>query len=39
MTAKEIFELRKQGSKEEAYEEARLLYATDKSGYASAAMF
>ena len=39
MTAKEIFELRKQGRKEEAYEEARLLYATDKSGYASAAMF
>ena len=39
MTAKGIFELRKQGRKEEAYEEARLLYATDKSGYASAAMF
>lgn len=39
MTAKEIFELRKQGRKEEAYEEARQLYATDKSGYASAAMF
>ena len=39
MTAKEIFDLRKQGRKEEAYEQARLLYATDKSGYASAAMF
>ena len=39
MTAKEIFELRKQGRKEEAYEEARQLYTTDKSGYASAAMF
>jgi uncharacterized protein (TIGR00252 family) len=39
MTAKEIFNLRKQGKKEEAYEEARRLYATDKSGYASAAMF
>ena len=39
MTAKDIFELRKQGRKEEAYEQARLLYATDKSGYASAAMF
>lgn len=39
MTAKEIFNLRKQGKKEEAYEEARQLYATDKSGYASAAMF
>ena len=39
MTAKEIFALRKQGRKEEAYEQARLLYATDKSEYASAAMF
>ena len=39
MTAKDIFELRKQGRKEEAYEEARLLYAIDKSAYASAAMF
>ena len=39
MTAKEIFDLRKQGRKEEAYEEARLLYATDKSGYATTAMF
>ena len=39
MTAKEIFELRKQGRKEEAYEAARALYATDKSPYASLAMF
>ena len=39
MTAKEIFDLRKQGRKEEAYQEARLLYVTDKSRYASAAMF
>jgi uncharacterized protein (TIGR00252 family) len=39
MTAKDIFKLRKQGWKEEAYEKAQLLYATDKSGYATAAMF
>lgn len=39
MTVKEIFALREQGRKEEAYEQARLLYATDKSGHASAAMF
>ena len=39
ITAKEIFELRKQGRKEEAYEAARALYATDKSPYASLAMF
>jgi len=39
MTAKDIFELRKQGHKEEAYEAARALYATDKSPYASLAMF
>ena len=39
MTAKDIFELRKQGRKEEAYEAARGLYATDKSPYASSAMF
>ena len=39
MTAKEIFELRKQGRKEEAYEQARQLYVNDKGGYASAAMF
>lgn len=39
MTPQDIFLLRKLGRKEEAYEQARLLYATDKSGYASAAMF
>ena len=39
MTAKDIFELRKQGHKEEAYEAARALYASDKSPYASLAMF
>ena len=39
MTAKDIFELRKQGRKAEAYEAARALYATDKSSYASLAMF
>ena len=39
MTAKEVFELRKQGQKEEAYEAARSLYATDKSPYTSLAMF
>lgn len=39
MTAKEIFELRKLGRKEEAYEAARVLYASDKSPYASSAMF
>ena len=39
MTAKEVFELRKQGHLEEAYEAARSLYATDKSPYTSMAMF
>ncbi len=39
MTAKEIFELRKKGHAEEAYESARQLYATDKSPAASSAMF
>lgn len=39
MTAKEIFEFRKLGRKEEAYEAARSLYAVDKSPYASSAMF
>lgn len=39
MTAKEVFELRKQGRQEEAYEAARQLYATDKNPYTSAAMF
>lgn len=39
MTAKEVFELRKQGRTEEAYEAARHLYAADKSPFASSAMF
>jgi uncharacterized protein (TIGR00252 family) len=39
MTVKEIFELRKQGLKEAAYEAARKLYAVDKGPYASTAMF
>lgn len=39
MTAKEVFELRKQGHEEEAYEAARNLYAMDKSPYSSLAMF
>lgn len=39
MTAKEIFELRNLGNTEKAYEAARRLYATDKSPYASSAMF
>lgn len=39
MTIKDIFELRKQGRTEEAYEAARSIYATDRSAYASAAMF
>ena len=39
MTAKDIFELRRQGRKEEAYEAARTLYATDNSSYTSSAMF
>ena len=39
MTAKEVFELRKQGHLEEAYEAARSLYAADKSPYTSLAMF
>ena len=39
MTAKEVFELRKQGHLEEAYDAARSLYATDKSPYTSLAMF
>ena len=39
MTAKEVFELRSQGYKEEAYEAARSLYATDKGPYTSLAMF
>ena len=39
MTAKEIFELRKNKRVHEAYEAARQLYASDKSPYASSAMF
>lgn len=39
MTLDEIFELRRQGRIEEAYEEARAVYATDKSHEASMAMF
>ena len=39
MTAREIFELRQQGQREEAYEAARSLYAMDKSPYVSLAMF
>ena len=39
MTAKEVFELRKSGRAEDAYEAARQLYASDKSPYASSAMF
>ncbi len=39
MTINEVFGLRNQGRKEEAYEAARVIYATDKSPYASAAMF
>lgn len=39
MTATEVFNLRKQGHLEEAYEAARSLYATDKSPYTSLAMF
>lgn len=36
---KEVFELRKQGRKEEAYEAARRIYASDRGPYASTAMF
>ena len=39
MTAREVFELRKNGLTEEAYEAARKLYSYDKSPYASSAMF
>ena len=39
MTAKDIFELRKHGLLEDAYEAARQLYILDKGPYASAAMF
>ena len=39
MTVNDVFGLRNQGLKEEAYEAARAIYAVDKSPYASAAMF
>lgn len=39
VTVNEVFGLRNQGRKEEAYEAARAIYAADKSPYASAAMF
>ena len=39
MTINEVFGLRNQGRKEEAYEAARMIYATDKGPYASSAMF
>lgn len=39
MTVNEVFGLRNQGRKEEAYEAARAIFAIDKSPYASAAMF
>ena len=39
MSINEVFELRKQGRTEEAYEAARQIYATDRRPYASAAMF
>lgn len=39
MTAKEVFELRKNGLIEEAYEAARQLYASEQGPYASSAMF
>ena len=39
MTVEEVFQLRKQGKIEEAYEAIRQLYATDKGSYTSLAMF
>ena len=39
MTVKEIFELRKQGRIEEAYEAIRPLYATHKGRYTTLCMF
>lgn len=39
MTINEVFGLRNQGRKEEAYEAARIIYSTDKSPYATSAMF
>ena len=39
MTAKDVFELRRQGRIEEAYDAIRQLYANDKGPYTSSAMF
>ena len=39
MTINDVFNLRDQGRKEEAYEAAREIYAVDKGPYASSAMF
>lgn len=39
MTVNEVFELRRQGRIEEAYDAIRQLYANDKGPYTSAAMF
>ena len=39
MTVRDVFELRKQGHVEEAYDAIRSLYANDKGPYASTAMF
>ena len=39
MTTKDVFELRKQGRIEEAYDAIRQLYADDKGPYTSLAMF
>ena len=39
MTVNDIYELRNQGRREEAYEAARSMYATDKSQHVSVAMF
>ena len=39
LTASDVFELRKQGRIEEAYEAIRQLYASDKGHYTSLAMF
>jgi len=39
MTARDVFELRKQGRIEEAYDAIRSLYANDKGPYTSLAMF
>ena len=39
MTVQDVFDLRKQGRVEEAYEAARSVYAVDKGPHASSAMF